>query len=98
MSRGVGFLRYFQLKQLPNFLLASPILSLAFCSIYHYAKARPRNFFSLGFQTSIGEKNSGVLFLSDDLSRSDVDCTLETSFVKVEGKALKYPINGCYTI
>lgn len=44
----VGFLRYFQVKQLPNFLLASPMLTLAVCSIATYAKYRPRLFFSLG--------------------------------------------------
>lgn len=49
---GVGFLRYFQLKQLPNFLLASPILSIALCSIIHYVKRQPKVFFSLGFQIS----------------------------------------------
>ncbi|KAJ0771617.1 putative GPI mannosyltransferase 2 [Helianthus annuus] len=47
---GVGFLRYFQFKQLPNFLLASPILSMAVCSIIYYVKLRPTVFFSLGFQ------------------------------------------------
>ncbi|KAK9078565.1 hypothetical protein SSX86_002622 [Deinandra increscens subsp. villosa] len=47
---GVGFLRYFQFKQLPNFLLASPILSIALCSIIHYVKLQPKVFFSLGFQ------------------------------------------------
>ncbi|XP_054823090.1 uncharacterized protein LOC129321378 isoform X2 [Prosopis cineraria] len=79
---GVGFLRYFQLKQLPNFLLASPVLSLAFCSIYYYAKSRPQNFFLLGFQISKEEKNCGVVFLSDATSRSNVASTLETSSVK----------------
>ncbi|KAK7368272.1 hypothetical protein VNO80_10297 [Phaseolus coccineus] len=67
---GVGFLRYFQLKQLPNFLLASPILSLALYSIVHYAKSRPQTFFSLGFLAPMEEKSCGVVFLSGDLSRS----------------------------
>ncbi|XP_019445862.1 PREDICTED: GPI mannosyltransferase 2 isoform X2 [Lupinus angustifolius] len=80
----VGFLRYFQVKQLPNFLLATPILSLALCSVVHYAKLRPQIFFSLGFQTSTEEKSCGVVFLSDDLSRSKVAGTVEKSSVRVE--------------
>ncbi|KAI3520437.1 hypothetical protein L1887_09859 [Cichorium endivia] len=55
---GVGFLKYFQLKQLPNFLLASPILSIAVCSIIHYVKLQPEVFFSLGFQ--VAPKSHGV--------------------------------------
>nr|XP_027107320.1 GPI mannosyltransferase 2-like isoform X2 [Coffea arabica] len=45
---GVGFLKYFQVKQLPNFLLATPVLSLAICSIVYYVKLSPKVFFSLG--------------------------------------------------
>ncbi|PSR90250.1 GPI mannosyltransferase [Actinidia chinensis var. chinensis] len=58
---GVGFLRYFQLKQLPNFLLASPILSLAICSIIHYIKLQPEIFFSPGFRGLAEHKNSASL-------------------------------------
>ncbi|KAL7139373.1 hypothetical protein ABFS83_09G046100 [Erythranthe nasuta] len=50
---GVGFLRYFQVKQLPNFLLASPILSLAVCSIVYYVKLWPEVFLSLGLQAPV---------------------------------------------
>ncbi|PIN11726.1 putative Dolichyl-phosphate-mannose-protein mannosyltransferase [Handroanthus impetiginosus] len=53
---GVGFLRYFQVKQLPNFLLASPILSLALCSIVYYVKLWPEVFLSLGLRASSTEK------------------------------------------
>ncbi|XP_027345366.1 GPI mannosyltransferase 2 isoform X2 [Abrus precatorius] len=80
----VGFLRYFQLKQLPNFLLASPILSLALCSIIHYAKSRPWDFISLGFQTTMKEKSSGVVFLSDDILRSKEDGIVEKSSARVK--------------
>lgn len=54
--RGVGFLKYFQVKQLPNFLLASPILSLALCTIIHYVKLWPEVFVSLGFRASSPNK------------------------------------------
>lgn len=63
-ARGVGFLQYFQLKQLPNFLLASPILSLAVSSIIYYAKSEPEKFFSLGFLASTEDKSSAAVFFS----------------------------------
>ncbi|KAL1199022.1 hypothetical protein V5N11_028361 [Cardamine amara subsp. amara] len=61
---GVGFLKYFQFKQLPNFLLASPILSLAVCSIMSYVKSRPELFISLGFQATNNEKRSAARLYS----------------------------------
>ncbi|VVA91032.1 unnamed protein product [Arabis nemorensis] len=61
---GVGFLRYFQFKQLPNFLLASPILSLAVCSVKSYMMSRPELFLSLGFQATEKEKRSSARLYS----------------------------------
>ncbi|CAI9106780.1 OLC1v1005999C1 [Oldenlandia corymbosa var. corymbosa] len=59
---GVGLLRYFQVKQLPNFLLASPILSLAVCSIVHYAKMWPTVFLSLGFKSNPAREDMSLSF------------------------------------
>ncbi|KAE8670506.1 Transferase, putative isoform 2 [Hibiscus syriacus] len=61
---GVGFLRYFQFKQLPNFLLASPILSLAVCSIIYYVNTRPEIVRSLGFQASVEERSAMAIIYS----------------------------------
>lgn len=58
----VGFLRYFQLKQLPNFLLASPILLLGMGSIIAYAKKNYHFLLSLGFQVSNVEKETAAVF------------------------------------
>lgn len=58
----VGFLRYFQLKQLPNFLLASPMLLLGMSSIIAYAKQNYHFLLSLGFQVSYVEKETAAVF------------------------------------
>ncbi|KAK9122640.1 hypothetical protein Sjap_012242 [Stephania japonica] len=75
---GVGFLRYFELKQLPNFLLASPVLSLALCAIVHYAKLRPELVFSLGFRASNKEKDAAsVLYLLEPVQAANNAQSLE---------------------
>ncbi|XP_062105937.1 uncharacterized protein LOC133817438 [Humulus lupulus] len=85
---GVGFLRYFQFKQLPNFLLASPILSLALCSIVHYVKSEPEKFFSLGFHASTKDKNYGaVLFIPGAGLRANITHTTEKTSSKIQEKS-----------
>ncbi|PON97821.1 GPI mannosyltransferase [Trema orientale] len=84
---GVGFLRYFQLKQLPNFLLASPILSLAICSLVHYAKSEPEKFFSLGFRASTKEKNfAPVFFIPGTVLRANITQTIGKASEKIQEK------------
>lgn len=84
-SRGVGFLRYFQLKQLPNFLLASPILSLAVCSVLHLVRSQPEIFFSLGIQASNGEKRpTASLSTLDRVPESNSSRLKEKSSAKMQ--------------
>ncbi|KAJ9058762.1 ER membrane glycoprotein subunit of the GPI transamidase complex-like protein [Entomophthora muscae] len=45
-----GFLTYFRLPQLPNFLLASPFIILSYWGIAEYACANPVRFFTLGLR------------------------------------------------
>lgn len=98
-ARGVGFLQYFQIKQLPNFLLASPILSLAVFSIVQYAKSEPEKFISLGFRASAEDKNSAAVFFSLEASlRSNKSHVKENSSHKVKGTTFKQKLASSATV
>lgn len=49
----VGFLQYYELKQIPNFVLALPILYLVFSSIYVFAVQNKSLMISLGLRKSL---------------------------------------------
>ena len=52
-----GFLKYFKISQLPNFLLAAPIFLLSMGSvIYFFARYSKRTIISLGLLPNIAEK------------------------------------------
>ncbi|KAI5106371.1 GPI mannosyltransferase 2 [Silurus meridionalis] len=55
----VGFLRYFQLKQIPNFLLAFPVAALGALASYLYIRANPRFCLCLGMGEMGKEKREG---------------------------------------
>ena len=44
----MGLFKYYELKQLPNFILAAPILGLTLAGVTEFAKASPTAFFTLG--------------------------------------------------
>ncbi|KAM9369800.1 GPI mannosyltransferase 2 [Phaethornis superciliosus] len=46
----VGFLRYFELRQIPNFLLASPVTLLGLWAAWTYVTANPRHCLTLGLE------------------------------------------------
>ena len=52
----VGFLRYFELKQIPNFLLAMPMASLGIMAAYAYYQANPDMCLRLGLWESASRR------------------------------------------
>ncbi|KAM8974903.1 GPI alpha-1,6-mannosyltransferase 2 [Pelodytes ibericus] len=56
---GVGFLRYFQLRQVPNFLLAVPVIVISTRAILEYVNANLHLCISLGLKRVQGKSSSG---------------------------------------
>lgn len=56
----VGAFRYFQLKQIPNFILAAPVLILAFNTVRLFYSRAPKAFLTLGF---LAESDKTLLIL-----------------------------------
>ncbi|RUS28969.1 GPI mannosyltransferase 2 [Jimgerdemannia flammicorona] len=51
--RNNGFLRYYEIKQIPNFLFAAPMIGLSFVGIYSYARHDWRRFLTLGLRSCL---------------------------------------------
>jgi phosphatidylinositol glycan class V len=56
----VGFLRYYQWKQIPNFLLAIPVVWIILTHAYRFAKQHPRLCYTLGLWEDVPYPNSKV--------------------------------------
>ncbi|NWU82858.1 PIGV mannosyltransferase, partial [Onychorhynchus coronatus] len=52
----VGFLRYFELRQIPNFLLALPVTLLVSWAAWTYVSTNPRHCLTLGLERSKSEE------------------------------------------
>jgi GPI mannosyltransferase 2 len=64
----VGLFNYFQIKQIPNFLLASPMILISCTAIFLYFDADHVRFLSLGFSRSFKQKSRKFkCFLSDSV-------------------------------
>ena len=57
----VGFLRYYQWKQLPNFLLAAPILILGFAAAYKWIESSVQDYYELNEQGINGSMQQLIL-------------------------------------
>ncbi|XP_028936686.2 GPI mannosyltransferase 2 [Ornithorhynchus anatinus] len=55
----VGFLRYFELKQAPNFLLAAPVAALGAWAAWTYVAANPRHCLRLGLVEARSHAGAG---------------------------------------
>ncbi|KAF9426659.1 hypothetical protein BGZ94_006215 [Podila epigama] len=56
----VGFLRYYEVKQIPNFLMAAPMIILSACGIYSYIMYDTRRALSLGRDSKLDTRGRGT--------------------------------------
>jgi len=56
----VGFLRYYQWKQIPNFLLAMPVICIILTHAYRFVKQHPRLCYTLGLWEDVPYTDSKV--------------------------------------
>ncbi|XP_068106046.1 GPI mannosyltransferase 2 [Hyperolius riggenbachi] len=56
---GVGLFRYFQLQQLPNFLLAAPVVTLGACAVLQYVSCNLETCLTLGLVERQKKPRSG---------------------------------------
>ncbi|GAA5811563.1 hypothetical protein MFLAVUS_005002 [Mucor flavus] len=63
-----GFLAYYELKQIPNFILAAPIISLSILGLKAYIQSDVPRFLSLGIVTKRKQISSDQTYASSTLS------------------------------
>lgn len=62
----VGFLNYYELKQIPNFVLALPMICLSACAVVNYIAWNPMYFLCLGLYDTMDRNRKKV----DDVPRN----------------------------
>ncbi|KAK9760005.1 ER membrane glycoprotein subunit of the GPI transamidase complex-like protein [Basidiobolus ranarum] len=72
-----GLFRYYEWKQIPNFLLAAPMVLLSFCGIWSYAAHDWTRFLSLGILTTTPE--AGIHVKTQIPEESGVSHSVKTS-------------------
>ncbi|KAL9550245.1 hypothetical protein MBANPS3_004811 [Mucor bainieri] len=62
----VGFMSYYEVKQIPNFVLAAPIIGLSVCGLNGYIRHNATEFWTLGIRR--GERNNSDDYYSSKLA------------------------------